>query len=115
MDRKALLREYKSTHCKMGVFQIRNRINGKMLIGSSRNLPGILNRYRFTLKMGTCPVKALQEEWSVFGPDAFEFNMLDELPPFDEPDYDPENDLQLLESLWREKLSPNGDNGYIKK
>lgn len=86
-----------------------------MLIGSSRNLSGILNRYKFILKMGTCPNKALQEEWKTFGPDAFEFNVLEELAPLDEPNYDPGSDLDLLESLWHEKLSPDGDRSYNKK
>ena len=115
MDRKTLIREYKTTHRKMGVFQIKNRNTGKMLIGSSRDLPGILNRYRFTLKMGTCTNKTLQEEWKAFGPDAFEFNVLEELAPLDNADYDPENDLEILESLWHEKFSPYGDRGYNRK
>ena len=115
MDRKALIKEYKTTHRQMGVFQIKNRSTGRMLIGSSPNLPGILNRYRFTLKMGMCPNKALQEEWKTFGPDAFEFNVLEELAPLDAPDYDPKNDLELLESLWLEKFKPYGDKGYNRK
>ena len=36
MDRKAIIREYKSTPRPMGVYQIKNRINGKVLIGSSK-------------------------------------------------------------------------------
>lgn len=115
MDRKILIKEYKTTPPKMGVFQIKNRETGKMVIGSSRNLPGILNRYAFTLKTGTCPDQALQEEWKAFGPDAFEFNVLEELVPLDTPEYDPEEDLALLESLWREKLGPKAAGGDTRK
>jgi len=99
----------------MGVFQIKNRINGKILIGSSPNLPGILNRFRFSLKMGTCPNKALQAEWQAFGAGAFEFGVLEELAPLDDPGYTPDEDLDLLVSLWFEKLRPYGDRGYNKE
>ena len=50
MDRKAKIREYKETPRLMGVYQIKNRRNGKVLIGSSVNLPAILNRYKSELK-----------------------------------------------------------------
>ncbi len=115
MDRKALIREYKNTHRQMGVFQVKNRINGKLLIGSSPNLPGILNRLSFSLKTGTCPNKALQADWNAFGPEAFEFSVLEELAPLDDPTYVPGEDLELLKSLWLEKLAPYGDRGYNKK
>ncbi len=114
MNRKTLIKEYKTTCRQMGVFQIKNRINGKVLIGSSPNLPGILNRFRFTLKMGTCLNKALQAEWQAFGPEAFEFGVLEELVPLDDPGYTPNKDLDLLASLWLEKLHPYGDKGYNK-
>ena len=114
MDKKAKIREYKDTPRPMGVFQIKNKVNGKVLIGSSPNLPGILNRFRAELKMGSCRNMALQEEWKQFGPEAFEFKELEILKPLDNPEYDPAEDLHLLEELWAEKLSPYGDKGYNK-
>ena len=99
----------------MGVYQIKNRINGKVLIGSSKNLPGILNRFRSELKLGSCRNIALQEEWKQFGFDAFEFKELEVLKPLDNPAYDPSEDLIILEELWTEKLNPYDDKGYNKK
>jgi hypothetical protein len=115
MDRKALIREYKNTPHPMGVYQIKNKANGKILIGSSKNLPGILNRFRSELKLGSCRNKALQDEWEQFGSDAFEFMELEVLKPLDDPAYDPFEDLKILEELWAEKLTPYGDKGYNKK
>ena len=112
MDRKSIIREYKDTHRSMGVYLIKNRLNGKVLVGSSKNLPAILNRYRAELKMGSCRNIALQNEWKQFGSDAFEFMEAEVLKPLDDPTYDPSEDLKFLEELWTEKLNPYGDNGY---
>jgi len=114
MDNKAKIREYKDTPRPMGVFQIKNKANDKVLIGSSNNLPAILNRFRTELKMGNCRNLALQEEWKQFGPEVFEFKELEILKPLDDPSYDPAEDLHFLEELWTEKLIPYGDKGYNK-
>ena len=114
MDRKSIIREYKDTHRPMGVYMIKNKVNGKVLIGSSTNLPAILNRYRAELKMGSCRNILLQNEWQQFGSDAFEFVEAELLEPLDDPNYDPSEDLKFLEELWTEKLSPYGDKGYNK-
>ena len=115
MNRKELIRKYKDTPRAMGVFQIRNKINGKILIGSSNNLPAKLNRYQAELKMGSCRNMELQSEWKQFGPEAFEFEELEILKPLDDPNYNYAEDLDCLEMLWIEKLKPYGDNGYNKQ
>jgi len=115
MDRKTIIRDYKSTPRPMGVYQIKNTVNGKVLIGSSRNLPGILNRFRSELKLGSCRNSALQNEWEQFGSGAFEFEELEVLEPLDDPAYDPSEDLKILEELWTEKVTPYSDKGYNQK
>jgi hypothetical protein len=114
VDRKAKIREYKDTPRPMGIFQIKNKVNGKILIGSSNNLPAILNRFQAELKMGSCRNIVLQKEWKQFGPDSFEFEELEILKPLDDPSYDPSEDLHFLEELWAEKLKPYCDKGYNK-
>ena len=114
MDRKAKIREYKDTPRPMGIYQIKNKANGKILIGSSVNLPAILNRCRAELKMGSNRNTVLQKEWKQFGSENFEFKELEILEPTDDPTYDPAEDLHVLETLWIEKLSPFGDKGYNK-
>jgi hypothetical protein len=96
MDKKAKIREYKDTPRPMGIYQIKNKANGKVLIGSSNNLPAILNRYRAELKMGNCRNLVLQQEWKQFGPEAFEFTELEILKPLDDPNYDRAEDLHFL-------------------
>lgn len=112
MDKKALKRDYKETPRPMGVFQIRNTRNGKVLIGTSVDLPAILNRHRAQLGHGLHRNRELQKEWNEQGADAFAFEILDTLSPSDKPVYDPAGDLKALEELWLEKLSPFEEKGY---
>ena len=112
MDRKAKIRKYKDTPRLMGIYQIKNKVNGKILIGASVNLPAILNRYNAELKMDSCRNAVLQKEWNQFGPEMFEFNEHEILKPVDDPTYNPSEDLRVLEELWIEKLSPFNEKGY---
>jgi hypothetical protein len=112
MDKKALKREYKETARPMGVYQIRNTTNGKVLIGTSTDLPSILNRRRVELRVGSHRNRELQSDWNALGAEAFEIGILDTLPPSEQPGYDPADDLAALEGLWLEKLRPYGERGY---
>ena len=113
--KKELIREYKQNHRPMGVFQIYNPANQKVLIGTALNLPGILNRHKFQLTMGLHPNKMLQAEWNQFGSGKFAFEILDELQPQPDPNYNYSPDLAFLEELWLEKLEPYGERGYNKR
>lgn len=111
-EQKALKKEYQQSQTPMGVFQIRNMVNEKVFVGSALNLPGIFNRHKVELKMGSHKNKALQAEWNEFGADKFAFEILDELTPVSDPQHDYREDLTHLEDLWLEKLQPFGEQGY---
>jgi hypothetical protein len=112
MDRKALIRQYKESRRPMGVFRVRNTVNGKSLIDASTDLPAILNRQQFQLRQGLHPSRELQKDWNELGPEVFVFEVLDTLTVPDQPDYDPADDLQALKQLWLDRLSPFDDRGY---
>jgi group I intron endonuclease len=111
-DRKTLIREYKEAARPMGVYQVRNTVNGKSFVGTSVDLPSILNRHRAALRFGGHTNRELQKDWNELGPEAFEFEVLDTLTPSDRPGYNPSDDLRELEELWLEKLSPFDERGY---
>jgi len=115
MDRKALTREYKEGRRPMGVYRVLNRANGKAFVGASLDVPAMLNRHRFQLEAAAHPNRGLQADWQTHGPENFEFEVLDVLEPPDRSDYDPADDLQALEQLWLEKLSPFDERGYNPK
>jgi|SRR5215475_1491851 len=113
MTKKELKREYLQTPRPMGVYQIRNIVNDKVLIGSALNLPGILNRHKSQLKAGNHPNGALQAEWNEFGAESFVFEILDEITP--KEGRNNRDEVTFLEELWLEKSQPYGERGYNER
>lgn len=111
-SRKNIIREYKERKKQAGVFQIRNTANGKALLGSSLNLDGPLNSHQFMLTIGSHRNKALQEDWNRYGKDKFVFEVLEAVEIKDDPNFNLNDELTLLEEIWLEKLEPFGDKGY---
>jgi len=56
MNRKDLIRQYKETPRPMGVYRVRNKVTGKTLIGTSVNVPAILNRHLSGLRLGATKI-----------------------------------------------------------
>ncbi|MFO0981392.1 MAG: GIY-YIG nuclease family protein [Planctomycetota bacterium] len=112
MDRRALIREYKESRRPMGVYRVLNKLSGRSLVGASTDLPAMLNRQRAQLRMGAHRNRALQSDWNALGADAFAFEVLDTLSVPARPDYDPSEDLRVLEELWLVRLSPFDERGY---
>ncbi len=111
-SRKELNKEYLERVKPAGIFQVKNTANGKVLLGSSLNLEGPLNRHRFMLRIGSHTNKALQKDWDEFGPDQFVFEILEEVKRKDDPNFNLKDELTLLEMIWLEKLQPFGERGY---
>ena len=109
-DKKELKREYKENPPAMGVYQIRNLVNEKIFVGSTLNLTGIFNRYKFQLDVGSHQNKSLQTDWTKFGAENFSFEVLEEIFPRETSDH--KSDLEVFEDLWLEKLKPFGEQGY---
>jgi hypothetical protein len=82
-----------------------------MLLGSSLNLEGPLNRHKFMLKIGSHPNQALQKDWNELGPDQFAFEILEEVKVKDDSNFNLNDELTLLEMIWLERLQPV-ENGY---
>ena len=111
-SRKEIHREYKERVKPSGVFQVKNTVNGRVLLGSSLNLEGSLNKHRFMLKIGSHTNKELQRDWIEFGSDAFHFEILEVVKVQDNPNFNLDDELTLLEQIWLEKLQPFGERGY---
>jgi len=110
--RKEINKEYQERVKPAGVFQVKNTASGKVLLGSSLNLEGPLNRHRFMLGIGSHPNKALQKDWNEFGPDQFAFEILEEVKRKDDPNFNLKDELTLLEMIWLEKLQPFDERSY---
>jgi hypothetical protein len=114
MDRKKeLKRLYKENPLQGGVYQIRNKQDGKILVRSSFTFNAGFNRDRMELDSRKSRFELLQAEWNRVGGDMFEFEILDVFKPRDEDTFDQRRkELLLLEQMWCEKLQPYGDRGY---
>ena len=116
MNRKELIRAYKQARRPMGIYRVHNVRDNRSLVGRSVDLPAILNRERVSLRFGMHMNAELQRDWTALGPDAFVFEVLDTIEaPKDQPDYDPTDDLRVLEALWIDRLQPFGERGYGRR
>ena len=113
--RKELKEEYKQMKFKMGVFQIKNNINGKVFIGSSLDLVAIWNSLRLQLQMGSHPNSELQSDWKQFGAENFTYEILDEIKHSDDHKGDYQDDIKALEELLLDEIQPYEDRGYNRK
>lgn len=113
MDRKKELKQlYKETTVEAGIFQIKNLKNGKILIGSTRNIK-TLNGVKFMLQNNGHLNKELQTDWNQLGQEAFTIEVLEKLKKNeDDPYFNEKEALGKLEEKWLEQLQPYGDRGY---
>lgn len=114
MNRREELKQmYKEIKTEAGVYQIKNRINQKTFVASTRNLK-TLNGKKFQLQMGGNPVKELQQDWKEYGEEAFDIEVLEVLKKPEEGYFDEADALKKLEEKWLNQLQPYGERGYNK-
>lgn len=111
-DKRRLKQEYMQSKRPLGVFLIRNTTNDKVYLASGMDIQGLINRHKFTLSMGGHQSKELQKDWNAVGADKFEFEIIDQMEPRDEPGFDARRELQFMEEMWLEKLQPHDERGY---
>lgn len=110
--RKALKRDYKKLKPPMGVFVVRNVRNNRFQVHATRNLQAGMNRLKVEVTPSTDPNLDLLNDWTTMGPESFEIRVLDGLEPRDVPGWTPDNDLEELATMWREKLIGEGGTPY---
>ncbi len=115
LNKKELIKRYKQTIIAMGIYQIKNTMNGKIFIGSAKDLHGIINSNKFQLKNGSHFNKEMQNDYNQFGEDKFVFEVLDYLKPKEDQNYNYSKELKVLEEMWLEKLLPYNEKGYNKR
>ena len=112
MNKKQLAHQYKQRPLTLGVFVIRNTVNGKIFLASGQNLAGIINRHKFELRHGGHKNKQLQADWNELGPSHFAFEIVEQLDPPAQGQFDVKQELRVMEDLWLDELKPFGERGY---
>ena len=114
--RKELIEQYKQIKPDMGIFRVRLKDGSKCFLETSQNLRGKMNSTRFQLDAGNHPNKELQRDWKQYGPDRFEFEVLELLPyAKDESKTDYAEELAILKHIWEERLIGEQFSFYRKK
>jgi len=58
-----------------GIYRITNTVNGKVYIGSSKDMAARCRNHRWALNAGTHGNSHLQAAWNKYGPESFEFGV----------------------------------------
>lgn len=74
--RKKLQQQYSERRVVGGVYAIKNAASGKLLLLSTLDMPGSLNRFSFALQTGGCVHPKLRDVW---GKDEFTIEVIEEL------------------------------------
>ena len=77
--RKEAIRQFKERKTYRGAFAVRCAASGRVWVGASPNLDAAKNGIWFALRLGKHLTSSLQEEWTVHGEPAFEYEILEKL------------------------------------
>lgn len=78
-DRKAAVDAYKERKVVAGIYAVRCGSSGECWVGRAPDLSTVQNRLWFTLRQGNGPWRSLQAAWRIHGPDAFSFEVLEQI------------------------------------
>lgn len=110
--RKKLIESYKQMDTMMGVYQIKNNVNGKIFISSFANIKNKWLTIKMQLDMGRHPNSELQRDWNELGAEAFTYSVLEDKKH--ESGMDVKWELHQMEKAWLAKLEPYDNKGYNK-
>ena len=100
--RRAATRQARDAFPPMGIYAIRDRASGHLLLGASRNVHAALNRARFELGMGKYADRVLQAEWHRSGVEGLAFEVLELVKEREDAGFDYAGELKALEQSHRE-------------
>lgn len=103
--KKELKQDYKQLKPVMGVFQVKNEQNGKVLIEGSTDVQAKWNRYQTELKFGSHRNKELQKDWKAANPESFTFTILSELEYKTEEIVNYREEVKVLNQMVLEELN----------
>ena len=108
INKKELINKYKQQEVEMGIIQIINTVNGYSFVDISTNLYKPFESIKFQLNLGRGKFKKLQEDWTTFGENAFEFKVVEKLKPKEgSTDKEKVDDLKELLNIWIESQGEN--------
>ena len=104
-DRKAALRAYKQLRPRPGIYAVRHLASGRAWPDASPNVDTTRNGLWHRLEDGRHLDRELQQAWNRWGPEAFEYVVLEVI----EEDLTPlllKETLKELKTAWCRRLAP---------
>lgn len=111
-SKKELKQAYKNHHPTMGVFQIKNKLNGKCLIEGSIDINARWNRHQTELRFGSHRNKALQKDWNQATKEAFSMTILSELEFKNDQQLNYQEEVKTLTTMILEELNLPAEQQY---
>ena len=102
--KKELKEAYKQMEFPMGVFQIENSVNNKVLIDCSMDMQSKWNRHKMELRFGNHRNRMLQNDWTTYGEKHFVFKVLDELKKEEKATHNYNKELKILQAMVVERF-----------
>ena len=112
-SKKEIKEAYKQLKIPLGVFQIINIKNNKILIDYSIDMQSKWNRHKIELKFGNHRNKVLQKDWNTYAEENFVFQILSELKPSDDENINYRTELKELYELVTEELNIKTERLYV--
>ncbi|WP_166964191.1 GIY-YIG nuclease family protein [Yeosuana marina] len=103
--KKELKQAYKQLKIPMGVFQIINVCNNKVLIDNSIDMESKWNRHKMELKLGNHRNRSFQKDWNEYGEQNFIFEVLCELKKNEKETINYNHELKTLQDMVIEELN----------
>jgi dihydroneopterin aldolase len=97
--KKELKEAYKQMEFPIGVFQIENKINNKVLIDCSIDMKSKWNRHKMELRFGNHRNRILQNDWNIHGEEHFVFKVLAELKNEEKDTFNYNKELKTLQAM----------------
>jgi len=103
--KKEIKDEYKQMTFPMGVFQIKNISNGKVLIDHSTDMLSKWNRHKMELRFGSHKNRNLQKDWNEMGAENFVFEVVSKLKQEDKENVNYNKELKALQQMVIEEMN----------
>lgn len=104
LQKKEIKKAYQQKKTVGGIYAIKNTVTKERFIKESYNLAASENLFAFSKKINDCPEPKLKQQWTQYGKDCFEFEVLEELERGEEQTRKAfGEDLKELLQIWLEK------------
>ena len=104
-NKKELINEYKNRKQIGGICEITNIQTKKILLLAVVDIEASKNRFEFSKKTGSCISNKLQNDWNKYGPNSFNFEVIEELEKnVEQTSKEFNEDLNLLLEICLKKI-----------